>query len=391
MAFRSVEEKETIVTIKVIGVGGGGNNAVDRMIKDDVKSVEFIAVNTDKQALNYSQATHKILIGDTITHGRGAGANPEIGKKAAEESKAKIEEALKNTEMVFVTAGMGGGTGTGAAPVVAQIAKELGVLTVGIVTKPFGFEGTHKMQQAEKGIAELLKHVDSLVVIPNERLKMVSDQKITLANAFEKADDILKQGVQSITDLIKSHGFINLDFADVSAIMKDAGYAHMCVASAKGKEKAEAVARAAITSPLLETSISNARGIILNFTADPEISLDDIYRAADIIKEEAHPDASIIFGVALDESLEDELRITVIATGFDDPMSVSDEDAIAAAKAATRLTEKNTEVAAPVKAADTNPVAAATKNTKRDYDDDDDSDEAFMKLLNDITKNKRND
>ncbi len=390
MAFRSVEEKENIVTIKVIGVGGGGNNAVDRMIRDDVKSVEFIAVNTDKQALNYSQATHKILIGDNVTHGRGAGANPEVGRKAAEESKAKIEEALKNTEMVFVTAGMGGGTGTGAAPVVAQVAKELGVLTVGIVTKPFGFEGTHKMKQAEKGINELLQQVDALVVIPNERLKLVSDQKITLANAFERADDILKQGVQSITDLIKSHGFINLDFADVSAIMKDAGYAHMCVAAAKGKEKAETVARAAITSPLLETSISNAKGIILNFTADPEISLDDIYRASDIIKEEAHPDAQIIWGVALDESLEDELRITVIATGFDDPHTVTDEDAVAA----VRMSAKTVEAAPAEEEVSFTPRTQSKPQPSRrvaEYEDDDDSDEAFMKLLNDITKSKKND
>jgi len=389
MAFRSVEEKENIVTIKVIGVGGGGNNAVNRMIRDDVKSVEFIAVNTDKQALNHSQATHKILIGDNITHGRGAGANPEVGRKAAEESKAKIEEALKNTEMVFVTAGMGGGTGTGAAPVVAQIAKELGVLTVGIVTKPFGFEGTHKMKQAEKGIQELLAQVDSLVVIPNERLKLVSDQKITLANAFERADDILKQGVQSITDLIKSHGFINLDFADVSAIMKDAGYAHMCVAAAKGKEKAEAVARAAITSPLLETSISNAKGIILNFTADPEISLDDIYRASDIIKEEAHPDAQIIWGVALDEALEDELRITVIATGFDDPIAVTDDEAIAAARVTTKPVEKPVEE--EISFTPRSQAKAQPARRVPDYEDDDDSDEAFMKLLNDITKSKKND
>jgi cell division protein FtsZ len=241
--------------------------------------------------------------------------------------------------MVFVTAGMGGGTGTGATPIVAKAAREMDILTVGVVTTPFGFEGKKRMLQAEEGIEEISQYVDSLVVIPNERLKLVSDQKITLANAFERADDILKQGVQSITDLIKSHGFINLDFADVSAIMKDAGHAHMCVASAKGKEKAETVARAAITSPLLETSISNAKGIILNFTADPEISLDDIYRASDIIKEEAHPDAQIIWGVALDEALEDELRITVIATGFDDPHAVSDEDAVAAVRMSTKTVE----------------------------------------------------
>ena len=223
MPFKSVEEQENIVNIKVIGVGGGGNNAVNRMIKDNVQGVEFIAINTDQQALNHSEATHKILIGETVTHGRGAGSDPETGKKAAEENKAEIEEALRDTEMVFISAGMGGGTGTGAAPMIARIAKDMGILTVGIVTKPFAFEGTRKMQQAENGIRELLENVDSLVVIPNEKLNQISDQKITLANAFQLADSVLKQGVQSITELIKSHGFINLDFADVRRVMADAG------------------------------------------------------------------------------------------------------------------------------------------------------------------------
>ncbi len=381
MSFRSVEEKETIVNIKVLGVGGGGNNVVNRMVTDNVEGVEFVAINTDKQALNRSSATHKILIGENVTHGLGAGANPDVGRRAAEESKEKIEAALENTEMVFVTAGMGGGTGTGAAPVVAQIAKSMGVLTVGVVTKPFGFEGTHKMKQADAGIQELLGNVDSLVVIPNERLKMVSDQKITLANAFEKADSILKQSVQSITDLIVRDAFINLDFADVSSVMKDAGYAHMCVSSGKGKEKAEIAARAAITSPLLETSISNAMGIILNFTADPEISLEEIDRAADIIKEEAHPDARIIWGMAFDENLEDELRITVIATGFTNPRPVSDEDAFTAAK---KIVDNSSEEEVSSYSA---PVSSRTANAN--YQDEDDSDEAFMKLLNDITKSKR--
>jgi cell division protein FtsZ len=391
------------------------------MIQDEVKSVEFIAVNTDKQALNYSQATHKILIGDNITHGRGAGANPEVGRRAAEESKDQIQEALKGTEMVFITAGMGGGTGTGAAPLVAQIAKEMGVLTVGIVTKPFGFEGTRKMAQAERGIEELLKHVDSLVVIPNERLKLVADNKITLANAFEMADGILRQGVQSITDLIKSHGFINLDFADVSAIMKDAGYAHMCVASAKGKDKSEAVARAAITSPLLETSIAGAKGIILNFTADPEVILDDIYRAADIIREEAHPDTEIIWGVILDESLEDELKITVIATGFDKdiigkpfetnvPRKTTTEDLGTQFRSFTTTPLKSQVEVVPEKQKKDEPDyytpsstprtgvqkpnqtnSAPTVKTKKIQEptfDDEDSDENFLKLLNEITKNK---
>ena len=418
MPFRSVEEKENIVTIKVVGVGGGGNNAVNRMIRDEVKSVEFIAVNTDKQALNYSQATHKILIGDNITHGRGAGANPEVGRRAAEESKDQIQESLKGTEMVFITAGMGGGTGTGAAPLVAQIAKEMGILTIGIVTKPFGFEGTRKMAQAEQGIEELLKHVDSLVVIPNERLKMIADNKITLANAFEMADGILKQGVQSITDLIKSHGFINLDFADVSAIMKDAGYAHMCVASAKGKDKAEAVARAAVSSPLLETSISGAKGIILNFTADPDVILDDIYRAADIIREEAHPDTEIIWGVILDDALEDELKITVIATGFDKDLvgQLNDKDVPQKTTTQDFGSQFRSFTTTPVKAAQVETIPEKQKKEEPEYltnstprtgvqkpsqvnqakpkriqestIDDEDSDENFLKLLNEITKNK---
>ncbi|MBS5737023.1 MAG: cell division protein FtsZ [Clostridiales bacterium] len=321
MPFKSVEEQENIVNIKVIGVGGGGNNAVNRMIKDNVQGVEFIAINTDQQALNHSEATHKILIGETVTHGRGAGSDPETGKKAAEENKAEIEEALRDTEMVFISAGMGGGTGTGAAPMIARIAKDMGILTVGIVTKPFAFEGTRKMQQAENGIRELLENVDSLVVIPNEKLNQISDQKITLANAFQLADSVLKQGVQSITELIKSHGFINLDFADVRRVMADAGYAHMCVASAAGKDKVDIVAHSVISSPLLETSLSNATGIVLNFTADPEVALEDIYRAADIIRTEASDDAEIIWGVALDDSLNDELKLTVIATGFDIPES----------------------------------------------------------------------
>lgn len=416
-SFRSVEERENIVTIKVVGVGGGGNNAVNRMIKDEINGVEFIAINTDKQALNYSQATHKILIGENVTHGRGAGANPEMGKKAAEESKSKIEEALKNTEMVFVTAGMGGGTGTGAAPLVAQIAKDLGILTVGVVTKPFAFEGNAKMRQAEKGIEELLKYVDSLIVIPNERLKNVSDQKITLANAFQKADDILKQGIESITDLIKGIALINLDFADVASVMKDAGYAHMSVSSAKGKEKAEVAARNAIDSPLLETSIANSTRVILNFTADPDISLEDINRAADIIREETHPDAKIIWGVALDESLEDELTVTVIATGFDGTAKKDDkkEDELPVRKTepVARPSERKREekddfyfeksdddadysisreperASRPSAPAEESPVKAQNKRASIfDDDDDEDDDDSFFSLFNQIANSK---
>ena len=397
MAFRSVEEKENIVTIKVVGVGGGGNNAVNRMIKDEVQGVEFIAVNTDKQALNHSMATHKILIGDATTHGRGAGADPEVGRKAAEESKSLLEEAMKGAEMVFITAGMG-------------------ILTVGIVTKPFGFEGTRKMAQAERGIDQLLQNVDSLIVIPNERLKLVADNKITLINAFEMADGILKQGVESITELIKGHGFINLDFADVSSNMKNAGYSHMCVASAKGKDKAENVARLAITSPLLETSISGARKILINFTADENIVLEDIYRAADIIKEEAHPEADIIWGLLLDDSLEDELRIAVIASCFDeDALSNKDKDDLPSFKIPVQQPKETTasvydqpvvtrEPVAPVESAPVEPVVPVRpsraanvqrpnqvnpdRQARRAAVIDDNDDDSFLKLLNDITKSK---
>jgi cell division protein FtsZ len=315
---------ESVVQIKVVGVGGGGGNAVNRMAQEGVKSVEFIAINTDMQALMRSQATHKIHIGDKITRGKGAGSDPTKGQRAAEESREDIEVALKGTDMCFITAGMGGGTGTGAAPIVAEIAKELGILTVGIVTKPFGFEGRKRMEQAEGGIAALREHVDSLVVIPNERLKSFSDQKITLINAFSIADDVLRQGVQSISDLINSPGIVNLDFADVTTIMKDAGYAHMGIGRASGKDKAAQAARAAIESPLLETSINGAHGVIINFTASDGIELEDVDTAAQSIISSAHPDATIIWGFANDNNLDDEMIVTVIATGFDTDMRKSD-------------------------------------------------------------------
>ncbi|HEX2937664.1 MAG TPA: cell division protein FtsZ [Ruminiclostridium sp.] len=318
MAFELDKEFDSIVQIKVVGVGGGGNNAVNRMIGSDVKGVEFIAINTDKQALALSQATHKIVIGEKLTRGQGAGANPEKGQRAAEESKDELADALKGTHMVFITAGMGGGTGTGAAPVVASVAKELGILTVGIVTKPFRFEGNRRMQQAELGITALREHVDSLVVIPNERLKLVSEQKITLANAFAVADDVLRQGVQSISDLIKLPGLVNLDFADITAVMKDAGYAHMGVGHGTGKDKAEEAARMAISSPLLETSIKGARGVIINVMSSPEIGLDEVELAASMITDEADPSATIIWGTTFNDNLGDEMVVSVIATGFDD-------------------------------------------------------------------------
>lgn len=317
MAFVLDEEMQNVTNIKVIGVGGGGGNAVNRMVESGLSGVEFVAMNTDQQALLNSKATQKVQLGAKLTKGRGAGADPEIGQRAAEESKDEISNALKGAQMVFITAGMGGGTGTGAAPVVAEIAKDMGALTVGIVTKPFAFEGKRRMDQAEKGIAELRKHVDSLVVIPNERLKLVSEQRITLANAFSIADDVLRQGVQSISDLIQIPGIVNLDFEDVKSIMQDAGYAHMGVGRAAGKDKAEQAAVAAISSPLLETAIAGAKGVIINIKSSPDIALDEIDVASQLITERASEDANIIWGAAFDETMEDEMMVTVIATGFD--------------------------------------------------------------------------
>ena len=308
---------ETVVDIKVIGVGGAGTNVVNRMVLSGTQGVDFIAVNTDKQALDASSANYKIQIGEKLTQGKGAGANPEVGKQAAEESRSQIAKALEGTDMVFVTCGMGGGTGTGGAPIVSEVAREQGILTVGVVTKPFGFEGRRRMQQAEEGIAQLKGKVDSLVIIPNDRLKHATDQKITFANAFEIADDVLRQAVESISDLIKNVGFINLDFADVTAVMKDAGLAHMGVGRAAGKGKAEEAARLAVSSPLLETSINGAKGVLVNVTGSMDIGLEEVETAANLVQQAANPDANIIFGATFDESLEDEIRVTVIATGFD--------------------------------------------------------------------------
>ena len=328
MAFGLETGPESVVSIKVVGVGGGGNNVVNRMVRSGAKGVDFIAVNTDKQALNASSASYKIQIGEKLTGGKGAGSNPEVGRKAAEESRNQITKALEETDMVFITAGMGGGTGTGAAPIVAEIAREQGVLTVGVVTKPFGFEGRRRMTAAEQGIEELRDKVDSLVIIPNERLKYATDQKITFANAFEIADDVLRQAVQSISDLIRDTGFINLDFADVTAVMKDAGLAHMGVGRAAGKGKAEEAARMAISSPLLETSINGARGVLINITGSPDIGLEEVEQAASLVQEAVHPDALTIFGATFDETMEDEIRVTVIATGFDDGSGVAAEKVV---------------------------------------------------------------
>ncbi len=309
--------------IKVIGCGGGGNNAVNRMIIEGLKNVEFIAINTDKQALMLSHATQKIQIGDKLTKGLGAGANPEIGQKAAEESKEEISEAIKGADMVFITAGMGGGTGTGAAPVVAEIAKSMGILTVGVVTKPFPFEGRKRMLHAEMGINNLKERVDTLVTIPNERLLTMVDKKTSLLEAFKKADDVLKQGVQGISDLITIPGLVNLDFADVRTVMLDKGLAHMGVGKGTGDNRAQEAAKQAISSPLLETSIVGATGVLLNVTGGANLGLLEINEAAEIVQQAADPDANIIFGAVIDESLKDEIRITVIATGFE-----SEEDEV---------------------------------------------------------------
>ena len=306
------------VRIKVVGVGGGGGNAVERMISTNIRGVEFVSVNTDAMVLQTSNASQKIIIGEKVTKGFGAGANPETGKRSAEESIEAIKEMLTDTDMVFITAGMGGGTGTGAAPVIAQAARDMGILTVGIVTKPFAFEGKTRMTQAEEGIARLSDQVDSLVIIPNERLKYVSEEKITFKNAFNIADDVLHQGVQSISELINVTALVNLDFADVTTIMKDAGYAHMGVGIATGRDKAEQAAKAAITSPLIETSMQNARGVIVSITGSEDIGLEEVELASNIIHEMAHPDATIIWGARLDDTLEDTIRVIVVATGLGD-------------------------------------------------------------------------
>ena len=346
MPFELDENFESGVNIKVTGVGGGGINAVNRMITSNVRGVDFIAINTDKQVLVHSNATHKIPIGEKITKGHGAGSNPEIGGRAAEESLEEIKNAISGADMVFITAGMGGGTGTGAAPVVARVAREMGILTVGIVTKPFAFEGKRRMDQAELGISALSEFVDSLVIIPNERLKQVSESRITLLNAFEISDDVLRHGVQSISELINVPGFVNLDFADVTAVMKDAGYAHMGVGEGTGKDKAEIAAKAAISSPLLETSISGANGILINITASPDIGLEDIDLASTMITNEASDNATVIWGASFDPELEDKMKITIIATGFaNDKEKLPKMDAKAAAPAPAQE-EKKAEVTA---------------------------------------------
>ena len=314
---------EQYAEIKVIGVGGGGNNAVNRMISAGLRGVEFVSVNTDAQALLLSQAPMKIQIGEKLTKGLGAGANPEVGEKAAQESREDIIAAMKGADMVFVTAGMGGGTGTGAAPVVAECAKEVGALTVGVVTKPFNFEGRRRMQQAERGIAKLMEKVDTLITIPNDRLLQVVEKRTSILDAFRIADDVLRQGVQGISDLIAVPGLINLDFADVKTIMMQTGSALMGIGIGTGENRASEAAKTAISSPLLETSIQGAKGVLLNITGGSNLGLFEVNEAADIISQAADPEANIIFGAVIDESLQEEIRVTVIATGFDTKPALS--------------------------------------------------------------------
>ena len=353
MAFELELENEYMPKIKVIGVGGGGGNAVNRMVATEVKNVEFIAINTDEHVLRLSKASQKIQIGEKLTRGKGAGSMPQIGQEAAEESRDEIAALLKDTDMVFVTAGMGGGTGTGAAPIVASTAKEMGILTIGVVTKPFTFEGKRRMTQAEQGIAELSACVDSLIIVPNERLKYVSDTSITLQNAFAIADDVLRQGVQSISDLI----LLNLDFADVTSVMKDAGYAHMGMGSATGKDKATVAADMAISSPLLETSIDGAKGLIINITASADVSLDDIDAASTMIKDKVSDDANIIWGAVIDDKMEDAISVTVIAK--------------------KNLTDAVSSASAPVVAKE-----EPKSTTKDKTDDDDDTFYDIMSIFN---------
>ena len=379
MGFEFEQGLDNVVNIKVIGVGGGGGNAVNRMVENGVQGVEFVSINTDMQALNYSQASTKIQIGEKLTKGQGAGANPEIGRKAAEESKDQIAAALANTNMVFITAGMGGGTGTGAAPVVAQIARELGILTVGVVTRPFAFEGKKRLEQALSGIEELNKNVDSLDIIPNERLKYVSEQKITFKNAFEIADGVLRQAVKNISELITVPGFINLDFADVTSVMKDAGFAHIGTGSAAGKDKAAEAAREAISSPLLETSIDMAHGVIVSVIGSDDIGLDEVETAATMVQQAAHPDAHIIFGAFIDENMDDEIRVVVIATGFDNVPNSAKMSMDGNKDKASGSTGLFTEAATA--AADKKPARATASKPSSDVGSDDAAFDVLMRIF----------
>ncbi|MCD7845417.1 MAG: cell division protein FtsZ [Oscillospiraceae bacterium] len=368
---------ENVVTLKVVGIGGAGGNVVNRMVSSGTNGVEFIAVNTDKQALAMSTADQKIQIGEKLTHGQGAGSDPTVGEKAAEESRNEIAKCLEGTDMLFITAGMGGGTGTGAGPVVADIAREAGILTVGVVTKPFGFEGKKRMTQAMGGIDELLGRVDSLLVIPNDRLKYATDQKVTFANAFEIADEVLHEAVTSISGLIKNTGFINLDFADVCTIMRGAGFAHMGVGHAVGKGKAEDAAQMAISSPLMETSINGARGVLINITGSEDMGLEDVETAANLVQAAAHPEANIIFGASFDNSMEDEIRVIVIATGFDEDSQTARAVATNGAPAAAPVEDRKENLFSQ-----TNEMASETKKAPEPDPEEEEPSYTLFKIYN---------
>lgn len=359
---------EPDVNIKVIGVGGGGGNALNCMVASGVQDIEYIAINTDAKALNNSKATTRIQIGAKLTKGRGAGNKPAIGQQSAEENKEEIEAALKGADMVFITAGMGGGTGTGAAPVVAKIAQEAGILTVAVVTKPFAFEREQKMAQAEKGIMELKKYVDSLIVIPNEKLLEGMDKPLTMRESFALADDILKTGVKSISDLIVEEGYINLDFADVSTIMKGAGYAHLAIGHGSGKDKAKEAANAVIASPLLETSIAGAKRLLINITMSEDILSSDVDNATKMITDKAADNVEFIFGTAFKEDMQDEMTITVIAAGFDEEPDESEEAEESAAEEAAAPEEPE---AQPQSQSQPQQTQAAANGGKKPADPDD--------------------
>ena len=369
---------DSFARIKVVGVGGGGSNAVNRMIEEGLSGIEFIAVNTDAQALLLANAPNRVRIGDKLTRGLGAGGNPEKGSKAAEESQEELYEILRGADMVFITAGMGGGTGTGAAPVVAQIARELGALTIGVVTRPFTFEGAKRTNVAEAGIGKLKEHVDTLIVIPNDRLLQIVDKRAALNDALRTADDVLRQGIQGISELITVPGLINLDFADVRTIMAEGGAALMAVGRASGEDRARLAAEAAISSSLLDITIDGARGILFNVTGGPSMSLFEVNQAAAIIKETAHPDVNLIFGAVIDPNLGDEMRITVIATGFERqgmPRRVAQpkSQSAAASKPAPQTTQ------APQEAATAAPQKADAEFTPRVYNPDDLNIPAFLR------------
>ncbi|MBN1201660.1 MAG: cell division protein FtsZ [Anaerolineae bacterium] len=363
---------ENFASIKVVGIGGGGGNAVNRMIEEGLGGVEFIAINTDAQALMLSKAKTRVRVGDKLTRGLGAGGNPEVGRKAAEESADELYEVMRGSDMVFITCGMGGGTGTGGAPVIAQVAKELNALTIGVVTRPFTFEGSRRLQAAEAGIEALKSQVDTLIVIPNDRLLQIVDKRASLQDAFGMADDVLRQGIQGISELITVPGLINLDFADVRTIMSEGGAALMAVGRASGEERARQAAEAAISSNLLDVTIDGARGILFNVTGPPDMSLFEVNEAAAIIKETAHPDVNLIFGAVIDENIGDEVRLTVIATGFEQsrvatrrPVSARDRVSTTPARPAPRAVQDTPPPDKPEGEADTSQTQAAQTQTRK--------------------------